>query len=185
MKVITLDKTDFSASCRRLADEVISCGFTPELIVGIRTGGEYVAREVMAAFPSARLAVVELQRPSTRSKSQFRSLLRRLPRPVLDIMRMAEAQLLALKPKGCVPDIALPQGLVGDGERKILVVDDAVDSGVTLSVIVKALRKAHPGADVHTAVITVATLRPLIRPYHCLYNNRTLIRFPWSMDMKK
>lgn len=185
MKVITLDQTKFTAECRRLADEVISSGFKPDLIVGIRTGGEYVAREVMQAFPDARLAIVELQRPSTRSKSLFRSLLRRLPRRVLDIMRMAEAQLLALKPKGCVPDIALPQGLVGDGVRKILVVDDAVDSGVTLSVIVKAIRREHPAATVRTSVITVTTLRPLIRPDHSLYNNRTLIRFPWSMDMKK
>ena len=32
------------------------------------------------------------------------------------------------------------------------------------------------------AVVTVTSVKPLIMPDYFLYNNRTLVRFPWSID---
>lgn len=66
--------------------------------------------------------------------------------------------------------------------QNILIVDDAVDSGATLLAVVEAVRIDMPGAEVRSAVITQTTPSPVITPDYTLYNNRTLIRFPWSMD---
>ena len=67
----------------------------------------------------------------------------------------------------------------------ILIVDDACDSGSTLRAVMDAVRKISPERVViKTAVITTTTYRPVVSPDFSLYRNRTLIRFPWSKDMK-
>lgn len=65
---------------------------------------------------------------------------------------------------------------------RILIVDDAVDSGATLLRVAETLRSASPEAQIASAVITVTTRNPAIKPDYTLYNDRTLIRFPWSAD---
>lgn len=185
MKVITLDGQNFTHACRDLAREVAASGFAPAIIIGIRTGGEYVAREFAPFFPASQLAIIELQRPATSAKSLFRSLLASLPLPVLDFMRMAESRVLSLLPRRSVPRINLPASLASALPGSLLVVDDAADSGVTLRAVTDALRRERPDADIRTAVLTVTTPLPAIRPDFALYRNRTLIRFPWSLDQKK
>ena len=62
-------------------------------------------------------------------------------------------------------------------------VDDAVDSGYTLSHVLEAFKAVLPaGAEVRSAVITVTTDDPLVMPDFYLYNDKTLVRFPWAMD---
>lgn len=184
MKVVTLDNRRFAVACRMLAEVVAGEKFVPELVVGIRTGGEYVAREILGEFTDAQLAVVELQRPSTHHKSLVAGLLPMLPLRILDFMRIAESRLLALRPRRRVGRVEIPAEITGLKAKRILVVDDAIDSGVTMEAIVGSLREACPAAQVRSAVITVTTSRPLISPDYALYRNKTLIRFPWSMDMK-
>lgn len=188
MQVATLDPTCFREACRRLAREVVDSGFRPEIIVGIRTGGEYVAREMLPSFPGAHLAIVELHRPSTPHKSILRPLLRRLPGRMLDLMRIVEARMLALRPRRPIPKVEIGADIRALLPARVLVVDDAVDSGVTLAAIIEGLR-AESGdgrgeSRVRSAVITVTTPRPAVSPDFALYRNHTLIRFPWSMDMK-
>ena len=69
--------------------------------------------------------------------------------------------------------------------KKILIIDDAIDSGDTLSAIVETLKKTNPKAKVATAVLTETTKNPAIRADYTLYRNQTLIRFPWSNDYRK
>lgn len=64
----------------------------------------------------------------------------------------------------------------------MLLVDDAVDSGTTMLRVAEALRCGNPEIELRTAVITVTTAAPLLRPDYTIYDDRTLIRFPWSMD---
>ncbi len=80
------------------------------------------------------------------------------------------------------PKIHIPFG-PSERARKILVVDDAVDSGYTLSHVLEAVKAVLPaGAEVRSAVITVTTDDPLVMPDFYLYNDKTLVRFPWAMD---
>ncbi len=186
MKVVTLDPAGFTAACRRLAETVRADGYAPRLIVGIRNGGGYVAEEMAPLFPDSMLAFVELRRPSSARKGRgLGRLLSRLPRRVLDLLRMAEARLLALRPRPSCPRIEILSELRRQLPGQVLVVDDAVDSGITMQAVVEALRRARPDVEVRAAVITVTTGRPSVSPDYTLYNNHTLIRFPWSIDMKK
>jgi hypoxanthine phosphoribosyltransferase len=67
------------------------------------------------------------------------------------------------------------------GAQRILVVDDTVDSGRTLSTVTAAVRLVQPGAEVKTAVLASTWRRPPVRPDFCLLE-RTLLRMPWSFD---
>ncbi|MCM1355723.1 MAG: hypothetical protein NC212_04870 [Staphylococcus sp.] len=185
MKVITLNEKQFASACRELAAMAAERLPEPEMIVGIKTGGEYVAREIHTFFPASMLALVELRRPSTAAKSPLQGVLSRLPVRVLDWLRIAEARVLALRPARRRPKIEISSDLRRQLPRHILVVDDAVDSGTTMDAIVSALRRARPDVEVRTAVITVTTSSPAISPDYALYRDKTLIRFPWSMDMKR
>jgi len=191
--VVTLDRESFTAACAQLMDMVCGQG-RPQMIVGIPTGGMHVAEAMSDAASWLPIFPLTCRRPSTRHKraTGLKTLVRNLPRPLLDQLRVIEHAVLTRRPK------APPQGSVRIDEAElemlrdavmaagprpsILVVDDAVDTGTTLSVVMEAVRRHAPDtARIRSAAITVTTDHPLISPDFALYR-RQLCRFPWSLD---
>lgn len=197
MQVITLNPKEFDSHAAMLANTVEG-GSTErfDAIVAVRRGGSFVCDAFLRHFPESRYGKrydVGLQRPSTKHKEgRICRLLKHFPYPLLDAMRMAESYILSLckriKDKTSTPNVEIPNGLAAiltkNESPDILVIDDAIDSGDTLSAIVETLRKTNPDASISTAVMTETTLNPRIRANYTLYRNRTLIRFPWSNDYK-
>ena len=190
----TLDAPRFAAACASLMQQAID-RYDPDLLVGIRTGGLVVA-EAMAKSAQRRIPVLPLtcRRASTAAKSRFGllpALLAALPQPVVDGLRWLEHRLLsALRRRKSAPqDIdhaeaaAIGRYLVAHpAASRVLVVDDAVDSGVTLSTVLHLLRTATPsGTELRSAVVTVTLDQPLVEPDFTLYRG-VLCRFPWSFD---
>ena len=75
--------------------------------------------------------------------------------------------------------------LLKSGKHNVLIVDDAIDTGATLKLIKETLEVKYPLTDTRIAVITVTSNHPLIDADYCLFHDRTLVRFPWSNDVKK
>lgn len=196
MRVITFDNKKFEAHSELLADAVAADGLCFDAIVGVKRGGSVVCDAFCRYFPSSRYGLrtdVRKQRSSTKRKGgRVSSILKRLPYWMLDLMRMVESELLALRhrfssyrtSKVEIPE-ELMQILKNRSNPEILVIDDAIDSGDTLYAVVQTLKKVNPSVGVKVAVITVTTKSPRIFPDYYIYNNRTLIRFPWSNDFKK
>lgn len=195
MKVITLYPQEFEKACQQLADKV-SDSFTPDLVIGVLTGGSYVAKQVMESLNCPlKYDEVKVQRSGTKKKNKglLRSVLQSLPIFLLNLLRMLESVFLELKSKYKTPErmgmIALSEetkAFLGSAtQSKVLLVDDAIDTGATLSLIKEHLENNYPGIVVKTAVITITMKNVMITADYYLYNNRTLIRFPWSNDIKK
>jgi hypoxanthine phosphoribosyltransferase len=183
MKVLTLDNNQFIHHCHRLQDGISS--YNPDLIVSIAKGGTYVAAEM---FASVRHTEVLCQRPSTKSKERNNfifKIVNCMPMCVKNWLRIIEASLLKNR-KVPLEKVVLSQETVDclASAQRVLVVDDAVDSGNTLKAVVEAITALDLQAEVKSAVFTVTTKHPVIMPEYYLYNNATLIRFPWSMDVK-
>lgn len=181
MEVLTLHAQQVAEYARRLKEIALAgapAGF--DVIVGIRRGGAFVAREMI---DTERYVEVGLSRPGTgRKKGLVGRILPYLPTCVLDLLRKIESRVLA-KTGGEVPPFKLEKGLL-DGAERVLVVDDAVDSGRTMAAVLRAIRRDYPRASVSTAALTITTPRPLLLPDFYLFNNQTLLRFPWSSDYK-
>jgi hypoxanthine phosphoribosyltransferase len=121
----------------------------------------------------------------------LRFLLAALPTPVVNLLRRLEHRLL-IAPRG---SRARPQQIdhteaeaiaawVATSARRarILVADDAVDSGVTLDTVLGLLRRLCPrGTEIRSAAITQTLENPKARPDYVLFHD-TLCRFPWSFD---
>lgn len=169
--------------------------FIPDIIVGIPSGG-YIVAEIMAkeAAHKPELAAISRRRTSTDTKRKIKGLksaLRLLPYAITDRMRILEHKKLMAKPKNnrneFAPDdneVALFRRLLKEKPTaKILIVDDAVDSGSTMKAVFDLLQKEAPTNNIKTAAITVTTDNPVIQPDYTLYSH-VLCRMPWSFDFR-
>lgn len=183
MKVVTLNPEDFAGACRAL-EEKVAGAFSPDLVVGIASGGLHVSRKLLPHVPHIS---VLCRRPSTAAKGRSRRLMRqirRLPLWARNTLRRAEAAWLGKRrDMSRHPEISRDNIAAIQAASRILVVDDAVDSGASLLAVVERLRQINPGAEIRTAAITVTTAAPAIVPDFTLFN-RVLIRFPWSKDYR-
>jgi hypoxanthine phosphoribosyltransferase len=192
--VITLKQPAFDAACASLM-RMVMADYEPTLLIGIRTGGLVVA-EAMARSLSQPLVVLPLtcRRPGTATKSRLpllHEVLGALPRGVVDAMRIVEHRLLASRRKRSAKapsvdhnEAAAIVALLAERREthRLLVVDDAVDSGATLAAVMELLRSQCPsGTEICTAVITVTLASPRVMPDFVLHH-RVLCRFPWSFD---
>ena len=192
--VVSFDHAAFDEACAALMQLVMQ-DEEPELLIGIRTGGLYVA-ESMAKAVGFSLPVLSLtcRRNSTAAKSRLgpvKKLIARLPRFLVDRLRIIEHKMMTKKPsRSRFDNFTFDQSelaILDDWLREagpnpsIVVVDDAVDTGATLALVLDAVAHRAPGAIIRSAVITVTTDRPWATPRYTLYR-RQLCRFPWSLD---
>lgn len=188
---IELYEAEFDEACRSLFE---ACkDFRPQTVLGIATGGVFVARAMQPHWPepTPNLVEVSIRRPSTAVKERLSigRLLARLPLRVANVLRWleVEARERALGRKaltdgeaGVIEMQAGTAELLAAGGR-VLVVDDTVDSGRTLHRAVELVAGQAPDAHVRTAVLTSTFRSPPVKPDYLLYE-RTLLRFPWSLD---
>jgi uncharacterized protein len=190
----SLDGQAFDEACADLMRRV-EADYAPTLVIGIRTGGLVVA-ECMVRFASTPLTVLPLtcRRASTQAKSRIpllRSILLGLPRPARDLLRRMEHQYItaprAHRPRRQDIDPGEVGAVVAHiaslvSPPRVLVADDAVDSGVTLAAVLALLRDIAPaGSEIRSAAITQTLEHPLARPDFVLFRS-VLCRFPWSFD---
>lgn len=186
--VVTLTPTLLAAACRQLATHVKTSGYEPTHIIGILTGGAEVARLLRHDFPEAHYSEVRFCRPDSGRKQRglTHRLLQSLPLWLCDALRTIESRVGEWRSHHSMPvrlgDIPLEHP-IAPGSR-VLLVDDALDTGATLQKARQQLLAQYPGITVRTAVITVTTARPACDADFCLYHNRTLCRFPWSNDYR-
>ncbi|MFV3129066.1 phosphoribosyltransferase [Niveispirillum sp. KHB5.9] len=194
-EIVSFDRAGFDAACAQLMRQVL-VDFKPDALIGIRTGGLYVA-DAMARSLDSPLPVLSItcRRASTAYKersSTLKSLVTSLPRPIVDKLRVLEHVMLTRRPRPVADqpyhfdpaELALLDDWLSQAgdSPSLLVVDDAIDTGATLSHVMDMLQRQAPQqARIKSAVITVTTRQPLIQPWYSLYD-RQLCRFPWSLD---
>jgi hypoxanthine phosphoribosyltransferase len=208
MRIKTLDNHDFDDACRALAEMIENSGFHPDLIVGIATGGDYVAERLQRHMhPTPALASIRLQRPSTKAKAGILSrIVSHLPRPICDTLRIIESKILAITDRrspSAIPQISIPDKIkdaIAAGAKRILIADDAVDSGHTMLTVAKTLQTAKDQVkgqaqyeannqgennnkpEIKTAAITQTRTTTLLKPDYTLMPTPTIVRFPWAPD---
>jgi uncharacterized protein len=191
--VQTLDHGTFQTACASLM-RMVTVDYAPTLLVGIRTGGLVVAEAMARTAASLPVLPLTCRRGGTATKSRIpflHAVLGALPRRLVDALRLLEHRILSPRRKrlAAAPDIDLAEAAAIEARlaaaheaHRLLVVDDAVDSGVTLATVIDLLReKCPPQTEIRSAVLTVTLDAPRAEPDYTLYRG-VLCRFPWSFD---
>lgn len=189
----TLDRSAFDAACAEMMRRV-ERDFPPDLVVGVRTGGLLVAEAMTrAALTAVPVLPLTCRRPATGIKHRIpglKPMLTSLPEPLLNALRRVEHRLLsAHRNVATAPPVDQSEAdAIGAWLAKrptavrVLVADDAVDSGVTLATVLRTLRGVCPkSTQLRTAAITVTMEHPAVEPDYTLFRG-VLCRFPWSFD---
>jgi uncharacterized protein len=193
--VKTIDNIGLRDAANAL-NKIVFQNFVPDIIIGIRTGG-YIVAEIMAKELQNKpiLLAISRQRASTQRKRRIKCLKRilsLLPYSVTNYLRILEHKFLNSKTgndkQSFAPDIdelATLRGVLRTQENcRILIVDDAIDSGATMQAVLNVVRaEANSSCVIKTAAITVTTDSPLVQPDYTLYSH-VLCRLPWSFDFK-
>lgn len=180
-RIVTLDSHSFPDACRQLRS--MTDDFRPDGVIAVPRGGCYVAE---AGWNDLPIFEISLKRPHAGNralKSLIGHTLARLPLWLRDWLRRMDARHLVRR-TGHMSDTEIIVPDLPDNVTKILVVDDAVDSGATLEAVYKQISDAYPRLEIRSAVITVTADTPVFMPDYYLFHNSTLIRMPWSIDAK-
>ena len=197
MQVITVNAPGLEWQAKCLAQRVArEHRGNFDAIVAVRRGGSFVSEAFRKYFPRERYGdrfEIDLHRPSTHyKKGRLVKMLPHVPLWILNTMRLTEARMLKarqkLSPVRTAPNVDLDTGLkellASSENPEILLVDDAIDSGVTLWGISEAIKSVNPKTRITVMAITVTTARPKVTADYFMNNNSTLVRFPWSKDFK-
>lgn len=194
MRIIDLrDETEFERSCVRLW-RIVNPHFSPDVIVGIATGGEYVARAI-ARLSGLPLCIIKRQRVSTtkiKTHAIVAYMVRSMPDSVSGLLRIIEIRLRellflisgrALKAENVVP-VSIDSALLKKHDVKVLLLDDAIDSGSTLDDAVRYLKSLNREVNIYSAALAQTYRSPVFLADQVLYKN-CIVRGPWALDSTK
>jgi len=198
LKVITLDEDRLRLEVADFAIEYIKAMKIKSLyVVGVASAGIPIAKLFCDAVESSvnvSVGSVQCQRPSTQlkkeagMKSKLMLLAFRLaPYYVLDNLRKIEHFVLSRR-KG-VSSTREVTGASVDwtaciAADRVLVIDDAIDSGVSMKTVLEYLTKRIAVDTLDSFAVVATQAEPVIEADYTLYEN-ILIRFPWSLDYHK
>lgn len=175
MRVVELTMEQLRAEALRLT-ELVSRDYRPDCVVYIARAGLPVAWPMGPAF-GAPLVAARAPRPVSPLKDLAAPALRRLPRGAKCLLRRVE---LGLRP--CAHRQVWLEEDIPPGCRRVLLVDDSVDTGATLAAACRQVGQRFGGCSVRTAALNVwdKSARQVKTDYS-LYRN-TLLMTPLSRD---
>lgn len=190
MQVVTLDEKAFNQEAQKLSQKILDANYTPEMIIGIKSGGAYLSKAMQSYFTEIYYGEVSLQRPSTKRKKRFNIgvLLKRLPYSLTNILRKWELLVFEATKDDNYNSDREKQVCIDDDVQKhlknikrVLLVDDAIDSGVTMLGVKNVLLKINPNLEIKTAALTQTHKKSFIQADFLLYQ-RVLLRCMWAED---
>lgn len=196
MKVLTISNDLLYELSVELSKKIKINEFSPDILIGIATGGIYISRTVHKVLLNnnwqGKYYEIELSRESTevKKKLKIKILLTKLSYFILNQLRKVEmfiSEHFKTEKYDSVKEdrVILPDNLINDirNNNSILLVDDAIDTGSTILAIKNIIKKFNPSIDIKVAVLTVTHKKPYIEPDYTLYR-RVLLRCPWAEDYK-
>lgn len=190
MKVIKFDKNVFNDFLENQLNNFLTKNENC-LVIGIEEGGMPLAGIVYNYFLKKNMKVelmgVKCQRPSTKTKKNnqvIKNLLQRVlkasPIFLLNFFRNIEHSVLMRKNGNSIREVSLRSEIDFTKYNKILIVDDAVDSGHSLQNVINRIQQ-KTSVEIYSMCVVVTNKNTCIWPDFYLHSD-VLIRFPWSLD---
>jgi hypoxanthine phosphoribosyltransferase len=185
MDFVELSIKSLENLCKNWALEVKK-EFNADLVIYIAKGGYLVAKPFSDIF-NVPLIGVKAERKGNKVKDLIMPLIVKLPNFVLNILRKIELK-TNIHDKYTERNIVLFEELNSidkNSIKNILIVDDSVDTGYTMKLVVDKINEVFEDVNVKTAAINVwKKSGNIIKTNFYLYED-TIIRTPMSKDSKE
>ena len=186
MDCVDLSLKKLYRRCRSWCEQ-IKPSYAPELVVYIARGGYIIGRAMQAGFDVPLVGIGAARQGSSVKECLF-PVLAVLPRKICNAMRRLEIHSGVHQRQSArrvqfhreLADIANPVAI-----RKILLVDDSIDTGHSMLQVREHVARQFPNAEIRIFVLNEMTERkPVIRADYALYRD-TAMRTPMSKDSRE
>lgn len=167
-----------------------ACGikktFNPDLVIYIARGGYLIGKAMSDVFHTPLLAI-NSQRHGNSLKELLVPILSRLPRRLCNLLREIElkSNIHNKKNNRSISFVLDTVYLDTNSIHKIIIVDDSIDTGISMSMAVDLVKKNFPKSEVKTAALNVMDAsEAVIKIDYCCYKN-VMLRTPMSKDSKE
>lgn len=197
MKILNCLGKDFDETCFNLANKIISDNYKPDIVIGIAKGGAKVGAKVYEYIKignsNVRYCDVKIQHPCTIFMKNFgiKKLFKIMPKSSLNLLRKI---ILYIREFNWtyfshnvkrIGEVKLPDNIIkyisNNNYCKILIIDDAIDSGKTVTLLYDYIKSINSYSIIRCGVLNTTFRKPCFIPHYCLYD-RVILRFPWAFD---
>ena len=178
-KIIDVDLVQLKKMSVELAKQVRRNDYEPEHILYVERAGLLIGYEV-ARFFNCSISGIHSKRSGETLKSKVKVILRYLPGFVTHMLRRLEL-------KSNIHEIKKNRNVYCEKnlpptDKRILIIDDAIDTGYSLVAILEFLEKHGCKKEmVKTGVLTTTGTKQVIRADFSLFD-QIICAFPWSYD---
>lgn len=192
MNIIDLShKEDFKRSVLELENLIIKSAIKFDLLIIVLRAGQHLYDNFQTELRAQENLSIKISRPSTKFKKKFNSnIFLYVPKLINNLLRVIESysreiifSISSAKTTGVELNLSSVEIKKISICNNILIIDDAIDSGSTISSVISHIIKINSKADIRVGCITQTFKKPLIHADYCLYK-RTIVKFPWSLDSK-
>lgn len=189
LKLVVLMKNDFIeielGDTNIIALEFLSIiDYDFDMVIYISKSG-YLIGEAIATISHKNSLEMKSKRKNNDKKSIYLSkVVNKLPKDLIHFLKEYER-------KNSYYDVSSKRILYYDKEeykkqkpKRILIFDDAIDTGYTLNKVKNEIEKIYKDASIKVAVLNYFTDRDSIRPDYYLYKD-SIISAPWTIDNKE
>ena len=179
MKYLELSEKNVRDESLELAKK-IEKEFTPEIVVFVARGSFYIGDEISKYF-NVPLIEIRAMREKNKLKELVSPILKLIPRKIKQILREIEINSNTHKKVG-KRNVEMEERYLKEllKYKKVLLVDDSIDTGNTIVEILNYLKKY--GLEIKTAGLNVFEMSKEIIKIDFYNCENTLLNGPWSKD---
>lgn len=183
MNCTELSLENLKNECEAWARE-ISKEFVPDLLIYVANAGYPIGKAMQNVFDAPMIGIIA-QRKGNKLKAKVGKLFKHMPSFIRNTLIKAELK-SGVHGKQIERNIKwLDETSPFTNVKKILVIDDSVDTGVTLDKVKEEVQKAFTDSDVRLAGLNVwDKSKDVVKTDFVLYEN-TIIKAPMSKDSKE
>lgn len=185
MNYVELSIKKLKDDCTEWAKEINS-DYSPDLIIYIAKAGYLIGRAIQEVTGS-KLIGIDATRSANKLKETLEPILSHIPKFILNFARKIElkSHVHNNNTERNVCFHASVNAVNPDDIKRILIVDDAIDTGNSVKAVRETVKKRFPSAQIKIAAINVWEMNDLVAAADYFLYTNTALRTPMSKDSKE